>query len=150
MLQQSLPSPIGTLTITEQDGAITAIDWGNAKNEADTPLLTNARLQLKEYFSGDRSEFDLPLSPSGTEFQRAVWAAMCEISYGRTRTYGELARSIDSGPRAVGMACGRNPIPIVIPCHRVVGPNGALTGFSGGKGIETKQHLLDLEQPTLF
>ena len=90
--------------------------------------------------------FDLPLRPSGTQFQVAVCNAMLRIRYGEVRTYGEIAEDISSAPRAVGGACGRNPIPILIPCHRVVGANGKLTGFSGGEGVSTKRTLLTLEQ----
>ena len=106
--------------------------------------------QLAEYFAGSRQDFDLPLRPQGTAFQQTVWQALLDIPYGTTESYGELARRIGqpTASRAVGLANGRNPISIVIPCHRVVGANGSLTGYGGG--IERKRTLLDLEQDRLF
>ena len=109
-------------------------------------MLAEAARQLTEYFAGERREFALPLAPSGTPFRRRVWQAMQAIPYGQTRSYGDLARALDSAPRAVGGACGANPIPLVIPCHRVVGAGGALGGFSGGAGCDTKRQLLALER----
>lgn len=110
-----------------------------------SPLLDAAEAQLREYFAGARRTFDLPLAPHGTEFQQRVWAALRAIPYGETRTYGELAAAIGSpnASRAVGMANHRNPIPIIIPCHRVIGANGTLTGYAGG--LEIKRKLLALE-----
>jgi len=144
----SLSSPLGPLVLTETGSAITALDWGAAEAGVETTLLATARDQLTEYFDGRRRNFDLPLSPDGTDFQRRVWDAMCAIPYGETRAYGDLAHDLDSAARAVGTACGRNPIPILIPCHRVVGKGGALTGYSGGGGLDTKQFLLELEGAT--
>ena len=141
----TLSSPLGSLVLTEQGGAIVALDWGDNEEGAETPLLVRARDQLTEYFGGRRREFDLPLSPAGTDFQRRVWDAMLAIPYGRMRAYGDLAGDLSSSARAVGTACGRNPIPIIIPYHRVIGKSGALTGYSGGSGIDTKQVLLELE-----
>lgn len=151
MPQCSLATPTGTLVVTESGGAIVDISWGEppAGGEEDTPLLREARRQLARYFAGEPVAFDLPLRPSGTPFQQAVWAQMRAIPYGEVRTYGDLARALGSAPRAVGTACGRNPIPIMIPCHRVVGGGGRLTGFSGGKGVETKQALLAIEGAVL-
>ena len=100
--------------------------------------------QLDAYFAGHLTRFDLPLAPSGSPFEVGVWTAMAEIPYGETRVYGELAASVGSAPRAVGRACGRNPIPIVIPCHRVLAKAG-LGGYSGSGGLATKRHLLALE-----
>jgi methylated-DNA-[protein]-cysteine S-methyltransferase len=143
-----MPSPVGQLTIDEADGAVVAIRW--TPSDADGPpsngsrLLAEAVRQLDAYFAGRLSCFDLPLAPSGTPFETRVWAAMQAIPYGETRTYGDLAHATDSGPRAVGRACGRNPIPIVIPCHRVLA-KGGLGGYSGGTGLATKQRLLALE-----
>lgn len=137
--------PLGSLVLTEQDGAIIALDWSTAETQDETPLLLRARHQLTDYFDGRRRDFDLPLRPKGTDFQRRVWDAMLNIPYGEVRTYGDLAGDLSSSPRAVGTACGRNPIPILIPCHRVVGKAGALTGYSGGDGLATKQILLELE-----
>jgi len=116
----------------------------------DDPLLRRAAHQLDEYFAGTLQTFDLPLRPQGTEFQQAVWKALQDIPYGETASYGELARKIGqpTASRAVGLANGRNPISIVIPCHRVVGANGSLVGYGGG--VERKRTLLDLEQERLF
>lgn len=115
------------------------------------PLLREAVGQLRAYFDGELKEFDLPLDPHGTAFQLAVWDQLRAIGYGETASYGEIARRLGMTPaasRAVGLANGRNPIPIVIPCHRVVGADGSLTGYAGG--VERKQTLLDLEQGALF
>jgi len=141
------PSSVGPLTVRERDGAIVALNWDGAAGEpeAETPLLARARAQLGEYFAGERRDFDLPLAPAGTEFLQSIWRALRRIPYGRTLTYGELARTTGTAPRAAGLACGRNPIAIVIPCHRVVAADGKLTGYSGGNGIATKRALLDLE-----
>ena len=144
----TLSSPLGSLVLTEQDSAIVALDWGDNEEGAETPLLVRARNQLTEYFGGQRKAFDLPLSPAGTDFQRRVWDAMLAIPYGRVRAYGDLAFDLSSSARAVGTACSRNPIPIIIPCHRVIGKSGALTGYSGGGGLGTKQVLLELEGAT--
>lgn len=138
-------SPLGSLTVSERDGAIIALDWRTARPTAATSLLRRASLQLAEYFAGQRQAFDLPLAPQGSPFQQSVWRHMMQIPYGHVMTYGELAHAVNSAPRAVGGACGRNPIAIVIPCHRVVGGSGALTGYSGAGGINTKQFLLELE-----
>jgi methylated-DNA-[protein]-cysteine S-methyltransferase len=146
MPQLSLHSPLGELTVTEEDGAIVALDWGRGRDQAETPLLRRAREQLHDYFDGHRAAFGLPLAPAGTPFCKRVWDAMRAIPAGQTRTYAELARALGSAPRAVGQACGDNPIPILIPCHRVVASNGALGGYSGADGPATKRLLLDLER----
>ena len=150
-----MQSPIGPLTIVATNGALVAVlmdghhrspvpesAWGERVDDA----LPDATLQLEEYFAGKRQAFDLPLAPSGTEFQRRVWAALAEIPYGETRSYGQIATAIGQpgASRAVGMANGRNPVSIVVPCHRVVGASGSLTGYAGGP--ERKQFLLDLER----
>ena len=114
-----------------------------------TGLLSLAGDQLASYFDGDLTNFSLPLAPVGTPFQRQVWVSMTRIPYGETQSYGGVAEEIDSSPRAVGTACGRNPIPILIPCHRVVGNGGAMVGYSGGEGIETKRYLLAHESSQL-
>ena len=141
------PSVVGTLWISERDGAITAISYAKpaAGIERETPLIHTAVSQLEEYFSGTRREFDLPLSPEGTPFQQSVWQALLAIPYGTRSTYGEIARAVGCprGSRAVGMACNRNPVAIVIPCHRVVGGDGRLTGYAGG--LDVKAALLALE-----
>jgi methylated-DNA-[protein]-cysteine S-methyltransferase len=156
-----MPSPVGDLRIVERDGAIVAIEFSPFLPPADgrplgdrrddLPVLADARRQLEAYFAGDLTVFDLPLAPVGTDFQRRVWDQLRGIGYGDTASYGEIAARLgrsNAASRAVGLANGRNPIPIVIPCHRVIGANGTLTGYAGG--VERKQVLLDLEQDALF
>ena len=140
----SMPSPIGHLTIEERDEKIVAISWANRPAGNGSPLLAEAARQLQAYFDGKLSHFDLPLAPAGSPFEKRVWSAMQKIPYGETRCYGDLASDIRSAPRAVGGACGKNPIPIVIPCHRVLAKAG-LGGYSGAGGLDTKQALLRLE-----
>lgn len=144
MPQLSLHSPVGDLTLSEEDGAIVAVDWGWGRDQTETPLLLRARDQLEAYFDGARLDFDLPLAPFGTDYQKRVWAALCRIPAGATRSYGDIAREAGGSPRSVGGANGRNPIPIIIPCHRVLAGNG-IGGYSGGDGLPTKRFLLDLE-----
>ncbi|MGO8866323.1 MAG: methylated-DNA--[protein]-cysteine S-methyltransferase [Alphaproteobacteria bacterium] len=141
----SLASPLGALTLVEERGALVSLAFGGTRGHDETPLLSRARMQLLEYFAGRRREFALPLAPDGTPFQQALWQALLAIPYGELRTYGELAAALRSAPRAVGGACGRNPIPIIIPCHRVVA-TGSLGGYSGGQGLATKRKLLALER----
>ena len=140
-------SPVGKLTVREHAGAIVALGWygDGTEPEQETPLLARARVELDEYFAGTRRSFDLPLAPAGTPFLQSIWQALRAIPYGGTKTYGALARTTGSAARAVGLACGRNPIAILIPCHRVVAADGKLTGYSGGDGVATKRFLLDLE-----
>ena len=145
MPQLSMHSPVGDLTISEEDGAIVSLDWGWGAIQTETPLLAKARDQLNAYFDGDRDGFALPLIPQGTRFQQQVWAEMRRIPYGETATYGDLATNLGSAARAVGQACGHNPLPILIPCHRVVGGDNRLGGYSGEGGAETKIALLRLE-----
>ena len=140
----SIPSPVGQLTIDEEDEAIVAIRWADMPAGNGSPLLTEAARQLDGYFAGRLSNFDLPLAPAGSAFEARVWSAMQTIPYGETRCYGDLADMIGSAPRPVGRACGHNPIPIVIPCHRVLARSG-LGGYSGQGGLVTKQRLLALE-----
>jgi methylated-DNA-[protein]-cysteine S-methyltransferase len=140
----SISSPIGQLTIDATADAIVGIRWADDPAGAPTPLLKETERQLQAYFAGRLLHFDLPLVASGSTFERRVWDAMCAIPYGETRSYSDLAHAIDSGPRAVGGACGKNPIPIVVPCHRVLA-RGGLGGYSGGGGLPTKQFLLSLE-----
>lgn len=143
----TIESPVGPLTITAADDAITAVDFGfGGGPRPNGGLLAEAARQLTEYFAGTLRDFTLPLAPSGTSFRLRVWAAMQAIPYGQTRSYGDLARALDSAPRAIGGACGANPIPLIIPCHRVVGAGGTLGGFSGGAGCDTKRQLLALER----
>ena len=140
---------IGRICIVQENESITHIDLDempkDAKNE-ETLLLKNAAKQLAEYFSAQRSSFDLPLAPKGTGFQQSVWQALLKIPYGATRCYSEIAEVIgnEKACRAVGMANNKNPILIVIPCHRVIGKDGSLTGY--GEGLPIKQFLLDLEK----
>ena len=143
MFERTMDSPVGALRITESDGAITALNWGQGRMD-DTALLRAAVRQLGEYFAGTRQAFDLPLRVEGSEFQQTVCAAMSAIPFGYTRTYGEIAGDLGVPAQAVGGGCGGNPIPIIIPCHRVMGARG-LTGFSGAGGVETKVALLRLE-----
>lgn len=144
MPQLSLHTPVGDITVSEEDGAIVAIDWGWGRDQAETPLLREAEAQLQAYFDGALTAFSLPLAPAGTPYRQRVWRALCEIPYGATRTYGELAASAGGSARSVGQANGSNPIPLIIPCHRVVA-GSHLGGYSGGDGLETKRWLLALE-----
>jgi methylated-DNA-[protein]-cysteine S-methyltransferase len=139
------PSPLGPLTLTEADGCITRLDWGGSRRGVETALLREARRQLLAYFAGKLRDFDLPLSLAGSPFQQRVWRAMQRIPYGETRSYGELAHETDSGPRAVGTACGSNPVAVIVPCHRVLAAGKRIGGYSGGAGIETKRRLLEIE-----
>ncbi|SDG42579.1 methylated-DNA--[protein]-cysteine S-methyltransferase [Sulfitobacter delicatus] len=141
MKQASLSTPFGDLLLTEEDGAITALGWGQAARQERSDVLDTALAQLSEYAQGKRQRFDLPLRVKGSDFQRAVCDAIVAIPFGDTRTYGEIARDLGVPAQAVGGACGGNPIPIIIPCHRVMGAKG-LTGFSGAGGVETKVALL--------
>jgi methylated-DNA-[protein]-cysteine S-methyltransferase len=149
--QLTLHSPTGELTLSEEAGHIVALDWGRGPKEfqAETPLLLRAKRQLEDYFAGKLTEFDLPLAPAGSEFHRQVWQIMREIPFGYTMTYGDIAKRLGAVARAVGTACGANPIPIIIPCHRVLGAGGRMVGFSGKGGVETKVALLQLEKVLL-
>lgn len=144
MAQLSLHSPIGDLTVSAHDGRIVALDWGWGRDQEPTPLLKHALSQLEAYFDGSLERFELPLAPAGSRFQRQVWEQMCAIPRGGTRTYGEIAEAIGGSARSVGTACGANPIPVIIPCHRILAANG-LGGYSGDGGVETKVALLRLE-----
>lgn len=155
LLYAHLKTPIGPLLVAGDGRALRSIAFperGRPRPAAagwrhDPAALQEALSQLSDYFDGGRTAFDLSLAFSGSPFDEAVWQALSEIPYGVTVSYGEIARRIGEGPaaaRAVGVACGTNPLPIVIPCHRVIGANGALTGFGGG--LETKSFLLSLER----
>lgn len=151
-----VPSPIGPLTVVAEDGKLVALymdeqqhrpaddSLGGPGDPGAMPFEAAAR-QLADYFAGRLTDFDLPLAPSGTEFQRSVWAALRTIPYGQTWSYAQLAGKVGkpTAVRAVGMANGRNPVAIVIPCHRVIGSDGSLTGYGGG--LDRKRFLLDLE-----
>ena len=138
-------TPLGVLSLFEDSEALVAVEWGRAPDKQPTPLLESACTQLQAYFDGTLTAFDLPLRPDGTMFQRSVWEALLRIPHGETVSYGELAASLKTGPRAVAGACARNPIPIFIPCHRVVAAHHRLGGYSGGAGVTTKEVLLRLE-----
>jgi methylated-DNA-[protein]-cysteine S-methyltransferase len=140
MPERTVSSPVGDLTLTEEEGAITRLRWGGGGVD-DTPLLRAAEAQLAGYFAGTLTQFDLPLRVDGSDFQRSVCDAMSAIPLGETRTYGDIARDLGVPAQPVGQACGANPIPVIIPCHRVLSATG-LGGFSGDGGVETKVTLL--------
>ncbi len=154
---KTIASPVGELTLVASDNGLAAILWENDKpdrvrlgaleEDDDHPILRETERQIGAYFAGTLQAFDLPLDFQGTDFQKSVWQALLTIPFGETRSYGEIARQIGrpGASRAVGAANGRNPISIVAPCHRVIGSNGALTGFAGG--LEAKQLLLGIESP---
>ena len=171
----TMESPVGELRIVANDHAITAIEFDTTLRDATSPrssaaraanasagrprgdrddgnaLLAEAVRQLQAYFARELKEFDLPCEPDGTPFQKRVWAELVKIGYGETASYGQIAAALamtGAASRAVGLANGRNPIPIVVPCHRVVGSDGKLTGYAGG--LHRKQLLLELEQDALF
>jgi len=151
-----IPSPVGELKLIASDKGLLAILWkndnpvrvkvGTLVQHQDHPILLETERQLQEYFAGRRKCFSLQLDLKGTKFQNSVWQALLGIPFGETRSYGQLARQLGNprAMRAVGAANGRNPISIVVPCHRVIGASGKLTGFAGG--LETKAHLLELER----
>jgi methylated-DNA-[protein]-cysteine S-methyltransferase len=143
-----LDTPIGTLGLVGSDDGLRAVyfDGARVRPEGSSPVLDEAARQLQAYFAGELLDFALQLDLRGTEFQRGCWLALATIPYGQTVSYGEQARRLGLGPaaaRAVGAANGQNPLPIVLPCHRVIGANGSLTGFGGG--LDTKRFLLELE-----
>lgn len=150
MAQCIIKTPLGDMLAVEADGALAALDFlpEGAKAEAsdDSQLLRQVKEQLAAYFAGERKEFDLPIKPRGTDFQQQVWQRLMAIPYGETRSYGQIAREIGrpKASRAVGQANHCNPISIVVPCHRVVGANGRLTGYGGG--LPRKEALLELEK----
>ena len=153
MTTRWMDTPLGGLRLHAQAGLLTAIDFDAEpqRQRVEDPVLDEAERQLSEYFDGKRTEFDLPLASEGSEFQKKVWAELRRIPYGETATYGDIARRLGYEPvisRAVGVANASNPLPIVVPCHRVIGSDGKLTGYAGG--VARKQALLELEQPGLF
>ena len=145
-----MDSPVGDLRLVERDGKLLRIDFGAPAAPAEWERVeksaSGVEVQLQQYFDGQREDFDLPLEPRGTEFQMKVWEELRKIPYGVTWSYGELARRIGkpTAARAVGAANGKNPLPIVVPCHRVIGADGSLTGFGGG--LSVKEILLSLEK----
>jgi methylated-DNA-[protein]-cysteine S-methyltransferase len=150
MPRLALDSQFGHLSVTEEDGKIVALDWGGRAKGKPSPVLLEAKRQLLEYFAGRRRQFDLPLAPRGSPTELRVWEEMAAIPFGETRSYGDLGHALLLAPRAVGQACGRNKLPILIPCHRVIGSDGSLGGYSGGEGAETKRRLLQLEHALLL
>src|SRR5690242_7561027 len=148
MASTVVDSPIGLLGLVASDSALTGVSFhaGRARSEGSSPVLDEAARQLDAYFAGELTAFDLPLELHGTEFQRQCWLALATIPYGQTVSYGEQARRLGLGSdkaRAVGAANGSNPLPIVLPCHRVIGGDGSLTGFGGG--LHVKRYLLEHE-----
>jgi methylated-DNA-[protein]-cysteine S-methyltransferase len=160
-----MPSPVGDLLLTTDGNCLTGLffrphktshqEWDRCHRtgleDPQAALLARTRQELEEYFADGRTTFDLPLAATGTEFQQRVWAALTEIPYGRTESYGRVAQRLGLVPgasRAVGLANGANPISIVVPCHRVIGASGSLTGYGGG--LDRKRFLIDLEQGSLF
>jgi len=140
MFRLTVSTQFGPLTLIEAQGAIVRVEW-DGDHRDDTPLLAEAARQLRAYDAGELTQFDLPLRVAGSDFQRAVCDQMRAIPFGDTVTYGDIARVLGQSAQAVGRACGGNPIPVIIPCHRVMGAKG-LTGFSGKGGVETKVALL--------
>ena len=144
-----MESPVGRLALEAEGEALSAVRWADRGERARVtrmpPILKQAKRQLERYFAGRLTTFDLRLAARGTDFQKRVWKMMSDIPYGETATYGGMAMALGSGPRAVGIACGRNPLPIVVPCHRVLGSGGSEGGYSGGQGLKTKHKLLALE-----
>ena len=147
-------SPVGRLALEAEGDTLTGVSWVSDHERATgakaAPVLREAQRQLDRYFTRKLQRFDLPLGAHGTPFQKSVWAMMRAIPFGETATYGGMAMALGSGPRAVGMACGRNPLPIIVPCHRVLGSGGKEGGFSGGQGLPTKRKLLALEGVVLL
>jgi len=157
-----MESPVGKLKLVASDEGLVAVLWrlerpsrtrlGELVEDNQHPVLLKTERQLVEYFAGGRKEFSIPLDMRGTPFQKNVWEALLAIPFGETRSYGQIAKQLGNpnATRAVGAANGRNPLPIIVPCHRVIGSSGSLTGFGGG--LETKAHLLSLEEKgnTLF
>jgi methylated-DNA-[protein]-cysteine S-methyltransferase len=141
----SLASSFGTPTVCEDEDALVAITWGWAPGGEATPLLSESVEQLEAYFDGRLRRFSLPLRPPGSGFRQRVWSRLRSIPYGETETYGALARQLATSPRAVARACAANPLPILVPCHRVVAARGGLGGYSGGDGPDIKAALLGLE-----
>lgn len=147
MPQLSCHSPLGALTISEDDHKIVALDWGWGRDQEETPLLITVRDRLERYFDREAVDFsDLPFDPYGTDYQKKIWAGLLNIPYGTTRYYSDFASEYGGSARSIGGAAGANPIPILIPCHRIIGRSG-LGGYSGMNGIDDKKMLLNLEQP---
>ncbi|MFZ0693295.1 MAG: methylated-DNA--[protein]-cysteine S-methyltransferase [Alphaproteobacteria bacterium] len=152
-MELAIESPLGIIVVAASDTVITALNFVGHKRKPDaadagTPLLREAADQLRAYFARRVREFDLPLAPDGTKFQKRVWRALSKIPYGETLSYGEVAKKLGTAPRPIGGACGSNRIAIVIPCHRVLAAQGALGGYSSWSGPAVKRFLLELEGVT--
>lgn len=156
MTHTRIPTPLGELLLVAESGALTGLYFPDHRYppaadsigaDGSDPVFNDAAHQLAEYFAGERTDFDLPLAPRGDEFSQAVWAILCAIPFGETTSYGAIARELGNPALAqrVGQAVGHNPISIIVPCHRVLGADGSLTGFAGG--LERKRFLLELEEP---
>lgn len=153
MTTRWMDSPIGGLLLHADGDKLVAIDFDadDDGDRADNDVLVATELQLGEYFAGERTDFDVPLAAQGTEFQHRVWDELIKVPFGETASYGDISQRLGldrRGPRAVGTANGRNPIPIIVPCHRIIGADGSMTGYAGG--LERKVQLLNLESPGLF
>lgn len=144
MAKATIQTPVGPLAVTETDGMITHVTWEEVAVPERSEVIAEALRQLDAYFAGELTNFDLPLAPAGNELQQKVLSAMSAIPYGQTRTYGDIAKELGTYGQPVGQACGANPIPVIIPCHRVLSAKG-LGGFSGAGGVETKIALLKHE-----
>jgi methylated-DNA-[protein]-cysteine S-methyltransferase len=153
---ESFETRFGAMTVAvDDDGAVVSLDFRECVPEGSTldPLKTRqAKRQIQEFCDGERTAFELPLAPDGTDFQRLVWAEIARIPYGQTRTYGQIAAAVGNkdAARAVGAASGANPIPLIVPCHRVIAADGGLGGFAYGTGIKTRLLAFESEQPSLF
>ena len=147
MTETVVSTPVGFLSLREEDGAVVEVRWGAATRTGDSgsPVLTRARRWIEDYFSGRFRPVDFPLHPGGTPFQRKVWRVLTHIAPGKTASYGDVANTLGTSPRAVGNACAANPLPLVVPCHRILAGGGGLGGYSGGHGLSTKRALLDHE-----
>jgi methylated-DNA-[protein]-cysteine S-methyltransferase len=150
--QLSLHTPIGAVTLSEEEGAIVALDWGWGRDQTETPLLVSGRDWLQRYFDGEALPMTLPVAPAGTAYRQRVWKSLIDIPWGNTLSYSALASLAGGSARSIGSAMATNPVPILIPCHRVLSTIAgrlALGGYSGGEGLETKRHLLALEGVTV-
>ena len=147
IFSQTIETPLGDITIEADGSALIGVSFGNNSNQSPNSITRMAAEQLAEYFDGKRLKFEIPMRITGTDFQRRVWKELLDIPAGKTTSYGQIAKNIGKpkAARAVGGAVGSNPFAIVIPCHRVMASNGAITGYTGGDGIKTKRKLLDLE-----
>lgn len=143
-MKAGIDSPVGPLTVFAEDGMVTELLWQRCVVSDDAPVLRDAIAQLLAYFAGELTQFNVPMRPKASNFQRQFNAALCAIPYGETRTYGDLSKDLGVSAQAIGQACGANTIPVIIPCHRVLAANG-LGGYSGMGGVETKVALLRLE-----